>query len=226
MAFLARYDLDFAEITLAANENKGLIIIASFHRFRDASPRSSYLKREFFYRDGGRAAMSALTQSSRADGGEASDHRQASEVPLEPLAGGQYVSPRRASAEDLSGQLSFEAQLELCQCADEHGIDSLLMAIGFTRPDPILLSTCLGLKTRHVKFMVACQPGLISPAAFVQQINTLALFVGGRVHINIVGGHTPRELQYYGDWLPRAERYARLDEFLTACRAFWDSGRR
>lgn len=51
VAFLARYDLDFAEITLAANENKGLIIIASFHRFRDSSPRSSYLKREFFYRD-------------------------------------------------------------------------------------------------------------------------------------------------------------------------------
>jgi len=137
----------------------------------------------------------------------------------------QVGNPFRRSepTEELSGRLPFEAQLELCQCADEHGIDSLLMAIGFTRPDPILLSTCLGLKTRHVKFMVACRPGLISPAAFVQQINTLALFVGGRVHINIVGGHTPHELQYYGDWLPRAERYARLDEFLTACRAFWEA---
>jgi alkanesulfonate monooxygenase len=137
----------------------------------------------------------------------------------------QAGNPFRRSepTEELSGRLSFEAQLELSQCADEQGIDSLLMAIGFTRPDPILLSTCLGLKTRQVKFMVACRPGLISPAAFVQQINTLALFVGGRVHVNLVGGHTPRELQYYGDWLPRAERYARLDEFLTACRAFWEA---
>ena len=137
----------------------------------------------------------------------------------------QAGNPFRRSepTEELSGRLPFEAQLQLCQCADEHGIDSLLMAIGFTRPDPILLSTCLGLKTRHVKFMVACRPGLISPAAFVQQINTLALCVGGRVHVNIVGGHTPRELQYYGDWLPRAERYARLDEFLAVCRAFWDA---
>ncbi|PYI93667.1 MAG: alkanesulfonate monooxygenase [Verrucomicrobia bacterium] len=130
---------------------------------------------------------------------------------------------RSEPTEELSGRLPFEAQLELCQCADEHGIDSLLMAIGSTCPDPILLSTCLGLKTRRVKFMVACRPGLISPAAFVQQINTLALFVGGRVHINLVGGHTPHELQYYGDWLPRAERYARLDEFLTACRALWEA---
>ncbi|MFZ1220975.1 MAG: LLM class flavin-dependent oxidoreductase [Chthoniobacterales bacterium] len=131
---------------------------------------------------------------------------------------------RRATrVDELSGHLSFDAQLELCQCADRQGIDSMLMAIGFTRPDPIVLSTCLGPKTRSVKFMVACRPGLISPAAFVQQINTLALFVGGRVHINLVGGHTPRELQYYGDWLPRSERYARLDEFLSACRAFWEA---
>jgi hypothetical protein len=50
VAFLAHYDLSFAEITLAANDNKGLIIIASYHRFTDASPRSNYFKREFFYR--------------------------------------------------------------------------------------------------------------------------------------------------------------------------------
>jgi alkanesulfonate monooxygenase len=130
---------------------------------------------------------------------------------------------RATSAKAQSGELPFEAQLELCQCADENGIDSVLMAIGFARPDPILLSTCLGQKTEHVKFMVACRPGLISPAAFVQQLNTLSLLVDGRVHINMVGGHTPHELKYYGDWVPRAERYDQLDEFLTVCRAFWDS---
>jgi alkanesulfonate monooxygenase len=130
---------------------------------------------------------------------------------------------RAVPSAETSGQLPFEAQRELCQCADENGIDSLLMAIGFARPDPILLSTCLGRRTRRVKFMVACRPGLISPAAFVQQINTLSLLVDGRVHVNLVGGHTPHELQYYGDWLPREERYDRLEEFLTVCRAFWES---
>jgi hypothetical protein len=51
VAFLARYVFEFVEITLAVNENKGLIIIASYHRFKDASPRSNYFRREFFYRD-------------------------------------------------------------------------------------------------------------------------------------------------------------------------------
>lgn len=166
--------------------------------------------------------MSGLTHLSRPTAGRQVDPGKALRFHWSLSQAGNPFR-RSEPAEELSGRLSFEAQLELCQCADEHGIDSLLMAIGFTRPDPILLSTCLGLKTRHVKFMVACRPGLVSPAAFVQQINTLALFVEGRVHINLVGGHTPRELQYYGDWLPRAERYARLDEFLTACRAFWEA---
>jgi hypothetical protein len=51
VAFLARYDLNFVEITLAGNENKGLIIIASYHKFKDASPRADYFKREFFYQE-------------------------------------------------------------------------------------------------------------------------------------------------------------------------------
>jgi hypothetical protein len=50
--FLARYDFGFSELSLAANEAKGLLIIASFSTFRDGSARSSYFTREFFYREG------------------------------------------------------------------------------------------------------------------------------------------------------------------------------
>ena len=50
--FLARYDFGFSELSLAANEAQGLLIIASFSTFRDGSGRSSYFTREFFYREG------------------------------------------------------------------------------------------------------------------------------------------------------------------------------
>jgi alkanesulfonate monooxygenase len=121
----------------------------------------------------------------------------------------------------MPGLLDLSAQVALCRQAEESGIESMLMAIGFTRPDPILLSAVLGLETTRIKFMVACRPGLVSPTYFVQQINTLSTLVGGRVSINIVAGHTPGELRYYGDFLPHDERYARTDEFLTICRALW-----
>jgi hypothetical protein len=48
--FFAVYDFDFMEMFLAANVNKGLLIIASYNTFRDGSGRSNYFSREFFYR--------------------------------------------------------------------------------------------------------------------------------------------------------------------------------
>jgi alkanesulfonate monooxygenase len=69
--------------------------------------------------------------------------------------------------------------------------------------------------------MIACRAGLISPTAFVQQINTASALIGGRVCVNMVCGHSPHELRYYGDHLSHDERYQRTDEFLSICRALW-----
>src|SRR5215467_4881024 len=129
---------------------------------------------------------------------------------------------RRTNATiDMKGLFSLETQIDFCRAADQSGIDSLLMAFGFTRPDPMALATALGIATSKIKFMIACRPGVISPTAFVQQINTVSALTNGRVHINIVTGHSPHELRYYGDFLSHDERYERTDEFLSVCRAFW-----
>src|SRR5437764_5660887 len=122
---------------------------------------------------------------------------------------------------NMKGLLSLEAQVEFCRAAEQNGIDSLLMAFGFTRPDPMALSAALGQQTRRIKFMIACRPGVMSPTVFVQQINTISALTNGRVHINIVTGHSPHELRYYGDSLEHDQRYERTDEFLDVCRAFW-----
>lgn len=99
----------------------------------------------------------------------------------------------------------------------------MLMAIGFTRPDPTLLSLALGLETRRVKFMIACRAGLLAPTLFAQQINTLSHVLGDRILINMAAGHTPRELERYGDFLKRDDRFDRMDEFLSVCKTFWES---
>ncbi|MBP5976155.1 hypothetical protein HW132_26350 [Brasilonema sp. CT11] len=48
-AFCARYDRDPIESLLAANMNKGLWVIAAFHKFKDNS-EPNFLCREFYYR--------------------------------------------------------------------------------------------------------------------------------------------------------------------------------
>jgi alkanesulfonate monooxygenase len=131
---------------------------------------------------------------------------------------------RRANATtEMSGLPNLEAQMAFCRQAEESGIESLLMAFGFTRPDPLALSVALGRSTQKIKFMIACRSGIFSPTFFVQQINTAAVLTDGRICINMVTGHTPHELRYYGDFLSHDERYDRTDEFLSVCRAFWNS---
>jgi hypothetical protein len=48
-AFRAVYDFDFLETCLQAKTEKGVLVVASFNRFKDQSGRSSYFSREFFY---------------------------------------------------------------------------------------------------------------------------------------------------------------------------------
>ena len=113
------------------------------------------------------------------------------------------------------------AQIEFCRRAEESGIDSLLTDFGFSKPDSIVLSAALGLATEKIKFIVAYRSGLLCPTIFVQQLNTLSALINGRFSLNIVAGHSPEEQRYYGDFLSHDERYARTEEFLSICRAFW-----
>lgn len=51
LAFHAVYELEIFHSLLAANTNKGLIIIAAFNRFTNGSGRSNFLCREFYFRE-------------------------------------------------------------------------------------------------------------------------------------------------------------------------------
>ncbi|MEJ2019520.1 MAG: LLM class flavin-dependent oxidoreductase, partial [Maritimibacter sp.] len=85
-------------------------------------------------------------------------------------------------------------------------------------------STALGVWTEKIKLIVACRSGLMSPTAFVQQINTLSVLTQGRVALNIVAGHTPQEQRYYGDFMTHDQRFSRTGEYVAVCRALWRDG--
>jgi len=121
-----------------------------------------------------------------------------------------------------SGVPDLDAHLDFCRYAEACGIDSVLTAFGFHRADPIVLASALGVLTTKIKFMVAVRSGISSPTLLVQQVNTLSALTNGRICLNVVGGHTPNEQRGYGDFLSHDDRYARTDEFLTVCRAFWE----
>jgi len=55
-------------------------------------------------------------------------------------------------------------------------------------------------------------------------MNTVSALVQGRVSFNIVAGSSSEEQRGYGDYLSHDERYARAEEFLAVCNAFWRAG--
>ncbi len=139
-----------------------------------------------------------------------------------PLAGEEPgASPPLAAGVPASALPDVDAHVDFCRLAERHGIDSLLMACGFYLPDPIPVVAALSTATERIRFLLAYRPGLMSPTAFVQQVNTLSVLSEGRLALNVVMGHSAEEQKTYGDFLDHDGRYRRADEFLAVCHAFW-----
>src|SRR5262245_46597444 len=120
-----------------------------------------------------------------------------------------------AALPDMNGWIQF------ARCAEEVGIDSVLLSFSRYEPDTMLVACAVGRATTKLKFIVAYRLGLMQPTSFVQQVNTLSGLIQGRVALNIVAGSSTLEQRGYGDFLDHDERYARADEFLAIARSFW-----
>lgn len=115
----------------------------------------------------------------------------------------------------------MEGWIRFARCAEEVGIESVLLSFSRYEPDTMLVACAVGRATSKLKLIVAYRMGLMQPTTFVQQVNTLSALIGGRVALNIVAGSSVAEQRGYGDFLDHDERYARAEEYLAICRAFW-----
>ena len=114
--------------------------------------------------------------------------------------------------------------VQFAQTAERAGLESVLISISRHEPDPLVIATALGCSTEKLKFIIAYRSGLILPTTFVQQLNTVSAFLGGRIAFNVVAGSSMPEQLAYGDPVPHDERYERAAEFLTVCRKLWAHG--
>jgi len=115
----------------------------------------------------------------------------------------------------------MEGWTKFARSAEEAGIESVLLSFSRYEPDTILIACAVGQAVKRLKFIVAYRSGLMQPATFVQQVNTLSALIDGRVALNIVAGSSAAEQRGYGDFLEHDERYARAEEFLAICHHFW-----
>ena len=117
----------------------------------------------------------------------------------------------------------MEGWVRFAHNAEEAGIESVLLSFSRYEPDTFFIACAVGQATTKLKFIAAYRLGLMQPAMFAQQVNTLSGLIGGRIALNIVAGSSPAEQRGYGDFLEHDERYARAEEFLKICHSFWQN---
>jgi alkanesulfonate monooxygenase len=107
---------------------------------------------------------------------------------------------------------------QVAVAADTLGYEGVLIPTGRSCEDPWTVATSLIDATRHLKFLVALRPGLMTPALGARIAASFDRLSGGRLMINLVTGGDAEELEGDGLFLPHGERYALSDEFMTIWR--------
>jgi alkanesulfonate monooxygenase len=75
--------------------------------------------------------------------------------------------------------------------------------------------------TERLGVLLAHRPGFVAPTLAARQFATLDQFSAGRVAMHTISGANDEEQARDGDFLPKADRYRRTDEYLAVLRQYW-----
>jgi len=115
----------------------------------------------------------------------------------------------------------FPYLASVAQAADTLGFDGVLLPTGPQSEDTIVVASALSSLTRHLRFLVAVRPGLISPILAARINASLDRISNGRANLNVVSGSG--KFDFEGVPLSHEQRYELTREWLAVFRAAFGS---
>ncbi|MET0274430.1 MAG: LLM class flavin-dependent oxidoreductase [Phenylobacterium sp.] len=103
------------------------------------------------------------------------------------------------------------------------GFDRVLIGYNAASPDGFQVAAYAAAQTTKLKFLLAHRPGFTAPTLAARQLATLDQLSDGRLAVHIITGGSDEEQRRDGDFLSKAERYARTDDYITVLRKAWTS---
>jgi len=103
------------------------------------------------------------------------------------------------------------------------GFDRVLIGYFSSSPDGFQVAAYAGQQTERLKFLLAHRPGFVAPTLAARQLATLDQFIDGRLAVHIITGGAEHEQARDGDFLDKATRYARTDDYLDVLKKTWTS---
>lgn len=93
-----------------------------------------------------------------------------------------------------------------------------------TRPvDPFTQGAYIAAVTKKIRIVIALRPNTMYPTVAAKQLATLDQLSKGRAVVHFIAGGSDIEQAREGDFLPKAERYARQEEYIRILRRAWAS---
>lgn len=104
---------------------------------------------------------------------------------------------------------------DFARAHEQAGFDRVLVGYWSDQPDGFLVTAHAAASTSTIKFLLAHRPGFVAPTLAARKLATLDNLTDGRLAVHIISGGSDSEQRRDGDFLDKAQRYARTDEFLT-----------
>jgi alkanesulfonate monooxygenase len=105
------------------------------------------------------------------------------------------------------------------------GFDRVLIGYFSVAADGFQVAAFAAHSTERLGLLLAHRPGFVAPTLAARQLASLDQFCDGRLAVHVITGGSDDDQARDGDFLDKAERYARTDEYLGVVKQAWTSPR-
>lgn len=135
---------------------------------------------------------------------------------------GMILTQDSSEAKTASGPLINPAfTADFARAHEAADFDRVLVGYFSFFPESFQVAAYVLHRTERLGVLLAHRPGFVAPTLAARQFATLDQFSGGRVAMHTISGANDEEQARDGDFLPKADRYRRTDEYLEILRRYW-----
>jgi alkanesulfonate monooxygenase len=110
---------------------------------------------------------------------------------------------------------------EFARAHEASDFDRVLIGYSSASPDNLQVAAYAAAHTERLGYLVAHRPGVVQPTVAARAFATLDQFAQGRIALHTITGGFDAEQRRDGDYLEKADRYARTREYLQILKRAW-----
>lgn len=106
---------------------------------------------------------------------------------------------------------------------DDYGFNYTLVPYDSSYFDPFTIGATIAAVTKNLKIIIALRPNTLYPTVAAKALATLDQLSAGRAVVHFIAGGSDSEQAKEGDFLPKDQRYERMEEYIKILRRAWQS---